>query len=469
MGLGARPQGGGTFLSLLRAQEASPTLTLAHVSLNDEGVLEVAHFLASSKTLRRLDLTGSGLSATGVFHLAKAIKQNFTLESLVLKHNRIGDHGEAGLAVLCRALHGNAVLRHLDLRHAGLSGTAAAQVLGELLRHNQHLTHLELSWNNFGAPGGQVLYEHFGCNTTIFDCQLTGCKIAEETLLEIAQLMLRNRKAKGADLRAGPYRACIDLGRPPPELANFGGPWAAAQLRESRAQGEGSRGLPNADGEATGLPDIGGSLGDEDAAAFSHRVVSDVASNDLTMRLMMYASDPSKAGTTWADVAAEMAEYIRKASSKLMEDRDAVPKAHEHLQAISDFFKGRELRARRRVASLQEQLLELKHETLELKGIFSRTAEELQLQREARAQLHEDLSRDKRRYEAEEGSNQSTVDLLACERRELEARLAVLEEQSQRQARDNAEMRGRAMRLRQDVTLLRPPEEAQPAATGGLA
>ena len=58
-----------------------------------------------------------------------------------------------------QATHGNQTLRHLDLRHAGLQGAKAATVIGEMLRKNTHLSHLDLSWNPLDPAGGQVLYE----------------------------------------------------------------------------------------------------------------------------------------------------------------------------------------------------------------------------------------------------------------------------------------------------------------------
>merc|ERR1719171_2870571 len=105
-------------------------------------------------------------------HLAKALKQNQTLTSLVLKHNRIGEDGEAGLASLCRAVQDSAHLRHLDLKRNGISGALAATCLGEMLHGNRHLTHLELSWNPIDPAGGQVLLQHLQRNTTLFDCQM---------------------------------------------------------------------------------------------------------------------------------------------------------------------------------------------------------------------------------------------------------------------------------------------------------
>lgn len=200
------------FGTFLKAQETSPTLVLNHAKMGDDGAREVAHFVAPNTHLVRLDLSGNEITSTGAKHLAGAVKQSVTLESLVLKHNRIGEAGEIGLAALCRAAVACSSLRHLDLRHNSLTGALAATCLGEMLSGNEHLTHLELSWNPLDPAGGQVLLEHLRRNTTLFDCQLSGCNIPQETLLHIAELLLRNRRANGADLAAGPFMATIDPG-----------------------------------------------------------------------------------------------------------------------------------------------------------------------------------------------------------------------------------------------------------------
>merc|ERR1712107_543655 len=120
-----------------------------------------------------------------------------------------------------------------------MGGAKAAEVIGEMLRCNAHMTHLELSWNALEPEGGQVLFQNIRVNTTLFDCQLTGCRIADETLLAIAELLHRNRKAKGADLQAGPYQACVDWATGPQTsalLRGLGGPHATSQLIECCAR-----------------------------------------------------------------------------------------------------------------------------------------------------------------------------------------------------------------------------------------
>lgn len=425
MGSGVRPQGTNSLSYFLNAQETSPTLTLTYAGVSDEGILEIANFLARSRHLVRLDLTGNDLSSTGVFHLAKAIKQNHTLESLVLKHNRLGQEGATGLETLCRALYGNETMRHLDLRHCGLSGENAAAAIGELLKNNTHLTHLELSWNPIEVAGGQALLQYFRFNTTLFDCQLTGCRIADETLLGLAQLLHRNRKAKGADMQAGPYRALIDT----------------ADTRGNVVIGDGM--------------EIPYSAPERAPAASSSMVVSSTTTYEFMSRLLKYQSAPHVSPQD-STLALELYHHLDVGHKELERNGDVVENMHKHLKAVGEGFRDRELRYRRNIAVGQQKLMEDKREALELRGIMSRRSEELQLSRDLQAQLILDRDRDRREFEAEEGQMRHTLATTVAEQKELAKRLTELQERLRRQEEENAELRSRTVRLREGVTLLDP-------------
>merc|ERR1719161_1840692 len=60
---------------------------------------------------------------------------------------------------------------------------------------NTTITHLDLSWNDLGVDGGLALLDGLKHNNTLVDCQLSGSKVGEETLHEVAFLLRRNRAA----------------------------------------------------------------------------------------------------------------------------------------------------------------------------------------------------------------------------------------------------------------------------------
>jgi len=428
MGVGVRPSNVGAFSTFLKAQETSPTLVLAHAKLGDEGALEVAHFVAASRHLVFLDLTGNDITSTGAQHLAEAIRQCVTLESVVLKHNRVTANGEAGIVALCRAFHDNGAVRHVDLRHNGLAGAEIATLFGQMLQDNPHLTHLELSWNPLDPSAGQILCEHMQMNTTLFDCQLTGCNIAEQTLLNIAQILHRNRKANGADMKAGPYKLFIE-------------------------RGHGAAAAPRGDAEChpRGLyanePVVRSSL--------TSKVVSEEVTNELIVKLHRVRADEEASSET-ARYAEELIGYLDGFQKQLGSDRDDVTKVRERVAHLLQGHQDREQRYRGDIARAQDKLLDYEKERKQMQAVLGRLSEELNLQRERSDQAALDLEKERKHQEGEEARSSARLAEILVERREVERRLTELQEQSAHQEIENKKLRGQVGRIRENLVTLRP-------------
>merc|ERR1712139_729196 len=109
-----------------------------------------------------------------------------------------------------------------------------AKYLGEMLMSNTTITHLDLSWNDLGVDGGLALLDGLKHNNTLVDCQLSGSKVGEETLHEVAFLLRRNRaaaayKSGAADGGANATAPSLATTHPVPVS---GGPPPAAQTRD---------------------------------------------------------------------------------------------------------------------------------------------------------------------------------------------------------------------------------------------
>jgi len=364
--------------------------------------------------------------------------------------------GEIGLTTLCKALHTNLGLRHLDLRHAGLTGAESGKIIGEMLLNNDRLTHLELSWNPLGPAGGQALLDKLHVNTTLFDCQLTGCGIADETLLSIAQLLHRNRKAKGADSLAGNFQANqANAPRCPNALATgIGGDFAESQFIE--CTGDGTNRVVQGQAEEEKIP-----KSEHAPARYTSVVISSEATNEMMMRLNKFMGNP-KTSSKDAALASEMYSYMDSAQKDLILDRDQVEHVHRHLTALSSGFRDRELRARDTLASGQDELLESKREILSIRGIMERRSEDLGLLRDQNSVMQRDKIEDENQATEDEAHNKNKLAEIMAEKRELEKRLWSLQEKCQKQEAENVEMRKKASRLRQGVTLLHQPGRAGP-------
>jgi len=342
---------------------------------------------------------------------------------------------------LLRTLHANKTLRHLDIRHNSLSGDLAMRCIGEMLQENSHLTHLELSWNPFGPECGQILLEHLSMNTTLFDCQLTGCQMAPDTLLSIAQLLQRNRVAKGANLEAGPYRGrwhCTGGGSGP------SGAGAARSLGEAEA--------PLSPPEPGGV-DPTGLSGRHGTCPL---IVSSQQTEEYINRLLVWrAARREKApadGST--ETSQDMLECLDQLQKEMDRQREGGDDVQNRTKLLIEGFQDRELRYRNDIAGAQNKLSDFANEHKELRSMISRLSEQLNLLREAVDDTKRSLSRDHQRYEAEEARSKNDLATVTSERMELAERLKELEDQAARKEEENAKLRSRTREVREGVILV---------------
>eukprot|EP00928_Gymnodinium_smaydae_P063994 TRINITY_DN4743_c0_g1_i2.p1 TRINITY_DN4743_c0_g1~~TRINITY_DN4743_c0_g1_i2.p1 ORF type:complete len:469 (+),score=121.98 TRINITY_DN4743_c0_g1_i2:44-1408(+) len=432
---------GPTFGTFLKAQEESPSLVLAHARIGDAGALAVASFLAASRNLCTLDLTGNLLTRTGAFHLAEALPQCATLRSVSLKHNRLAEGGEDGLRALCLALRANQGTQHVDLRHNGLEGPTVAAAVGEMLVDNGHLTHLELSWNPLGPDGGQVLLQHIEMNADLFDCQLTGCGIASETLVEIARHLRCHRIARGADMRAGPYQAFLESGAasPPP--------------RQQQQQQQQERALLEVASSCAGAPAL--AAAEARQVAIANVVVTTERTKDLSFRLQAWRAGPSVSFED-SERAGELSSLLEELHGTLEREMADADRSRERTALLAEGFRDRELRYRRDITVAQDRLIAYDEERRELQAVLARRGGDLGIMREALDHEKKGLGQQRSRDEADEAQDTNSVQTLAAEKRELELRLKQLEERSAEQEAENRRLRVRCEGLRENIVTLRP-------------
>jgi len=427
------------FSVLLKAHEASPTLTLKHAKIGDEGALEIARFLAHNTKLVRLDLTGNGITPIGAAHLAEALRTNSTLESLTLRHNSLGLAGHViDFSKFCRAVGMHARLEHLDLRNNGIAGTEFASHIGQALKANVLLTHVELSWNPLTPAGGQVLLEHVRQNTTMFDLQLSGCGLAEEMLVTIAQLLKRNRAAKGAKMQAGPYRLKLeDSAAPLPHSSTEAAIDAANRTQED--------GLSNI---VLHKP--------TNWAVRSDMVVSASKTRELRERLMEWQLAKRQSGELEgvSDVD-NLLTLLDTAQRQHDEERSAQEQVRVHSDCVVRSFQDRALRYQGEVEQLQDALLQFQWERKELLGVHSRRAAELKLNRDAHEQALMDVEKKQRFLMEEEESRRGRLVEVTNSREACARRLAELNDILSAQASENAELKARVDKLREGLILMR--------------
>lgn len=439
------------YSQFLRAQKTSPTLSLAYANIGDDGILEIAHFLAEASHLRALDLSGNAVGGTGLLHLSRALKQNSSLESLVLKHNCLGAAGEAAVLALCRSLYENKRLLHLDLRHNQLDGALAATCIAELLENNSTLTHLELSWNRFDPGGGHVIRNAMRKNTTLLDCQLTGCGLTEETLRAIAELLSRNRVCCGAKDQEGPYEAHL-CARSLAAKAMRSDHLALMHRSLVASENLTVSGEENTTGVSHSYTVCAISSQAVRLEPMTNSAVSRDRSNEMMRKLLLW----QQGGVSSADKthAAELYSYIEEAQTKLQQEQETATKVKEHTALLASGFQDRELRYRRNIAEAKEKMLDYSREHQSLMGIFNRMADELRGQRDLHSEQHLALLDDRKQWEGEEAQLQGTLASTNVEKREMSDRRVELQEKLDGIEKDNSKLREQLRSLRERVGLL---------------
>merc|ERR1712070_1077568 len=104
-----------------------------------------------------------------------------------------------------------------------------AKHIAEMLKANTTVTHLDLSWNDLGVDGGIALLDGLKRNQTLIDCQLSGSKVGEETLHEVAFLLRRNRAS--AAYKANPNDPGAQVAAASPENSALAGGGPAGNIK----------------------------------------------------------------------------------------------------------------------------------------------------------------------------------------------------------------------------------------------
>ncbi|MCE5316535.1 MAG: hypothetical protein LLG04_04130 [Parachlamydia sp.] len=146
---------------------------------------------SANSTLTALDLSDNLISDDGIVEIAQALESSRSLKSLTLAKNKLSPSnvsglGAAGIKALAKAIERNSCLEHLELSHNNL--TAAGIIhLSNGLRSNTALQSLDLSNNSqIGDEGGIALAQSLKLNKTIIRLDLSNTGIGDRTILEIA-------------------------------------------------------------------------------------------------------------------------------------------------------------------------------------------------------------------------------------------------------------------------------------------
>nr|XP_015836066.1 PREDICTED: T-complex-associated testis-expressed protein 1 isoform X2 [Tribolium castaneum] len=149
------------------------TLDFSHCRIRDYGAVAISKFCLEN-SVTNLILTNNRIGAKGIEAISYAIcSPTCNLKSLDLKLNPIS---QRGVEILMKPLTLSA--RKLKILHLNACGVGPISALGEMIEHNSHLEHLDLSNNPFGE-----------------EMDVRMCKLNSADEFEILQRINKNRIA----------------------------------------------------------------------------------------------------------------------------------------------------------------------------------------------------------------------------------------------------------------------------------
>ena len=131
---------------LSNVMACNDTLRKLHVGvgciMGKDGIRSIAEGLVVNKSLKEVDLSGSGIGDYGAFVLSMALQVNSSLQKLNLKQTLVTN---VGLERIAAAMEHNTSLEILDLSHNLVKDESVAAMAQVLERRNTSLKHVLLT------------------------------------------------------------------------------------------------------------------------------------------------------------------------------------------------------------------------------------------------------------------------------------------------------------------------------------
>jgi len=416
-----------SLIAHLDASKDSTTLSLAYASIGDEGCNAIARFMRENVMLKTMDLRGNNIRADDLVVLAHALRSCTNIVSVCLKWNHVGSH-ERGVRALCDVLKMNNTLTHLDVRNNKI-GPECGPLFGEMLQNNASVTHLDLSWNDLGVEGGKALLKGIEANHHLIDCQLSGNRIAEDTLHAIAFILRRNRQA--APLSAMTFQE----GK---QALQASGQTQMDPMSPNAQQTQ-DRGLDLTSGDNQALATT-------QPAAQKSRLVQD---ESISLKLLQKERDYTNAED--ARFFGEVAEYIDLLQLDVARNKKYRMDAEERERIVTKGFMEREMRYAQEMRELENLLAKAKAEKDELVQETQYLQNEIDRVREEKAKTMQD------RLKLEELAR-ATADRLRCDIRDglavkadLETQIYKVKRRQQEQEEENGRLRTYLSKCKDDL------------------
>ncbi|XP_045186403.2 leucine-rich repeat-containing protein 74B-like isoform X2 [Mercenaria mercenaria] len=167
-------------------------LNLAGNLMGHEGIRNLCDMLKENDFITHLDLSENGLDSYAAEVISGVFKVNDTLTDLILSGNHFKDYDAEHFAAMLNVGQFTG-LRNLDLSHNDL-GDIGAQILGHAIGDNETLTHISLAWNQIRKAGISCIAKGIGENNSLLVFDLTSNGVDNEAAELIGKALVNNRK-----------------------------------------------------------------------------------------------------------------------------------------------------------------------------------------------------------------------------------------------------------------------------------
>ncbi|XP_036151472.1 ribonuclease inhibitor isoform X1 [Myotis myotis] len=184
---------------IVAAKASLSELHLGSNKLGDAGIAELCPGLLSpSSRLKTLWLWECDFTARGCKDLCRVLRAKESLKELSVSGNEVGDEGAR---LLCETLQEpSCQLQSLWMKSCGLSAACCPHVSAMLAR-NRGLQELQMSSNNLGDEGMEVLCQGLGQpGVTLQMLSVGDCEVTDQGCTSLAALLLANHSLLELDL-----------------------------------------------------------------------------------------------------------------------------------------------------------------------------------------------------------------------------------------------------------------------------
>lgn len=184
------PEGCRALVSALYSCGNLQNLLLDSNALDEAGGEAVAALVAVHPTLTQLSLSHCDLGLKSIIHLASALTTAPRLEYLDLSSPRLSSRNEEAMYHLAKALRSNRTVSTLVLRKwPHLTDTSTASLCDYLLDNGGTLTSLDLGANRIAGPSGVTLAKTLEAGAQLRTLRLSHCRIGDEGACALATVL----------------------------------------------------------------------------------------------------------------------------------------------------------------------------------------------------------------------------------------------------------------------------------------